>query len=85
MDVADAIDLARQLQMKGQPDEALEHLLAAAKEHSDEDLDSEIAFFYAERGWTRTGNEERLTSCPRRPESWTLAASTAGAQHDQDQ
>lgn len=53
MDVAEAIDRARLLQEQGKPDEALEVLLAAAKEHEDEDLRAEIALFYAERGWQR--------------------------------
>ena len=57
MDVADAIDRARQLQMDDRADEALELLLAAAKEHSDEDLNGEIALFYAERGWSRSDDE----------------------------
>jgi len=54
VDVADAIDRARRLQDDGKADEALELLLAAAREHpDDEDLDAEVALFYTERGLRR--------------------------------
>ncbi len=57
MEVADAIDRARRLQEEGKADEALELLLEAAREHPCEDLDGEIALFYAERGLSRPDDE----------------------------
>jgi tetratricopeptide (TPR) repeat protein len=41
---------ARALEFEGRYDEAIEALLAAASEHSNEDLDAEIAILYTERG-----------------------------------
>lgn len=53
MDVAEAVDRSMHLLGLGRPDEALECLLAAAKEHRDETLDHQIAGFYMDRGWAR--------------------------------
>lgn len=53
MDLADAILRARELQIQGQAEEALQLLLSAAEEHEDEDLWFEIATFYAERALNR--------------------------------
>ena len=53
MDLADAIDRARQLQDEDRPDEAIALLLAAAEEHEDENLRFEIASFYMIRGSRR--------------------------------
>ncbi len=55
MDVADAVDRARRLLDEDKADEALEILLAAARENPCEDLDLEIASVYTERGFGRTG------------------------------
>lgn len=57
MDAADAIDRARRLQEEGKEGEALELLLAAARESPHEDLDAELAHFYTERGLRRGGEE----------------------------
>jgi len=53
VDLADAIQQARELQDHQRYDEAIQILLAASQEHEDEDLWFEIAAFYAERGSRR--------------------------------
>jgi tetratricopeptide (TPR) repeat protein len=53
VDVVDAIHRALELQLERRHDEAIEILLAAAKEHDDEDLHFEIANHYAQRGLQR--------------------------------
>lgn len=54
MDVPDAIHQALELQLADRHDEAIEVLLAAAKEHEDEDLYFAIAGDYALRGMRRS-------------------------------
>ena len=53
MDLADAIQRARDLQLDNRFDEALQVLLAASEEHEDDDLWLEIASFYSNRGSRR--------------------------------
>jgi tetratricopeptide (TPR) repeat protein len=53
VDLADAIQQARELQDQQRYDEAIQILLKAAGEHEDEDLWFEIAAFYADRGFRR--------------------------------
>ncbi len=57
MTVAEAIDLARRLLDEGRLDEALDSLLKAAEEHTDPDLDLEIALCYTERGLAKPDEE----------------------------
>jgi len=57
MDVADAVDRARRLLDEEKPDEAIQLLLDAAREHPCEDLDIELASAYTERGLSRSGDE----------------------------
>lgn len=53
MDVTEAIERSRDLQFEDRADEALQVLLEAAKQSPHEDLNAEIALFYAERAMSR--------------------------------
>ena len=57
MTVAEAIDLARRLLDEGNLDAALGTLLKTSEEHTDPDLDLEIALVYTERGLGKPDDE----------------------------